>query len=235
VERDLRLGKLDTVSIAGIAVFSALALILGAASQALGLNFPVVPYLQFDVGEVAIVLAFFIFGPVPALVASAVEFAGLMVFGQQIPIGPVLKLFALVSSVGGLWLGSKLVSLFRGGGLGRLMGSGTATSCLVRALVLTIPNYYLLQFYYTPAAIQGLVAYVLQPAFSSVGITVTVSNYLFPVLLFTAVFNVLQMAFVMGVSYVVLRVPSVSQLRMAGKAPWFALVLQKGGKAEGPR
>lgn len=231
MDRELRVGKLDTVSIAGIAIFSALALILGAASQALGLNFPVIPYLQFDVGEVAIVLAFFIFGPVPALAASVVEFGGLMVFGQQIPIGPVLKLFALVSSVLGLWLGSKLASLVRGGGLGRLVSSGTAAGCLVRALVMTVPNYYLLQFYYSPAAIQGLVTF-LQPSFSSVGIGVTDANYLLPVLLFTAVFNVLQMAFVMGVSYVVLKVPSVSQLRIAGKSPWFALFLQKDGKTE---
>ena len=35
------------------------------------------------------------------------------------------------------------------------------------------------------------------------------------------------MALVIAISYVVLRVPSVSQLRMAGRAPWFALVLQR--------
>ena len=216
------------MSIAGIAVFSALALILGAASQSLGLNFPVIPYLQFDVGEVAIILAFFIFGPVPALVASVVEFAGLMVFGQQIPVGPILKLFALASSVGGLWLGSRLVSLLRVRGLGGLVGSGALLGCVVRALVMTVPNFYLLEFYYSPAAIQGLVQYVLQPSFSAVGIAVTGANFLVPVLIFTAVFNVLQMALVMGVSYVVLRVPSLSQLRMAGRAPWFALFLQRG-------
>ncbi|HME18495.1 MAG TPA: hypothetical protein VKF15_02020, partial [Nitrososphaerales archaeon] len=58
-------GRLDSVSVAGIAIFSALATLLAALSQSLGLNFPVVPYLQFDLGEVAIIMAFFIFGPVP--------------------------------------------------------------------------------------------------------------------------------------------------------------------------
>ncbi|MDG6910589.1 MAG: hypothetical protein JRN08_09490, partial [Nitrososphaerota archaeon] len=94
-------GRLDTASIAGSAIFSALAIILAAASQTLGLNFPLIPYLQFDVGEVAIILAFFIFGPAPALVSSLVEFGGLMVFGQNVPYGPLLKLFALVSTVAG--------------------------------------------------------------------------------------------------------------------------------------
>ena len=95
MDRDLKLGRFDTVSIAGTAVFGALALILGAASQALGLNFPIIPYLQFDLGEVAIVLAFFIFGPAPAAASSFVEFLGLMVFGQQIPVGdfPLLQEF----------------------------------------------------------------------------------------------------------------------------------------------
>ena len=227
-------GRLDTVSVAGIAVFSALALIFGAFSQGLGLNFPVVPYLQFDFGEVAIVLAFFIFGPLPATVASFAEFGGLMAFGQQIPIGPFLKLFALLSTVLGLWAGSKLASKVGTPGLSRLVGSGALTAAVFRALVLTLPNLYLLEFYYSPAAIQGLVEYVLQPSFSLVGMGVTVGNFLVPVLIFTAIFNVLQLSLVMAVSYAVLRVPMVSQIKVGGRIPWFATVLRGSGSPSEP-
>ncbi|MDG6909047.1 MAG: hypothetical protein JRM74_01345 [Nitrososphaerota archaeon] len=214
-------GRLDTASIAGSAIFSALALILAAGSQAMGLNFPLVPYLQFDLGEVAIILAFFIFGPAPALVSSFVEFAGLMVFGQQIPLGPLLKLFALVSTVAGLWAGSKIAA--RGGRTSflRLAGWSTALGGAVRALVMTVPNFYLVVYIYGLPAIE---AFVKAP-FAAIGIGLTSSNALLVVLAFTGVFNIIQLAAVMGISSLVLRVPSVPRLRVGGRTPWFADVV----------
>ena len=231
---DTGAGRLDTVSVAGIAVFSALALILGAFSQGLGLNFPLIPYLQFDFGEVAIVLAFFIFGPVPATVSSFAEFAGLMVFGQQVPIGPVLKLFALLSTVFGLWAGMKIASRVGAPGISKLVGSGALVAAISRALVLTFPNLYLLEFYYSPATIQGLVKYVLQPSFALVGVQVTDANFLVPILVFTAVFNVLQLSLVMAISYAVLRVPAMSQIKIGGRVPWFATVLRSRASSGEP-
>lgn len=229
MNRGAEWGRLDTVSVAGIAVFSALALVLGAFSQALGLNFPLIPYLQFDVGEVAIVLAFFIFGPLPALAASFAEFSGLMVFGQQVPIGPLLKLFALLSTVLGLWAGSKLASKVGTPGLARLVGSGAVSGAVLRALVCTVPNLYLLEFYYSPGTIQGLVKYVLQPSFALVGVGVSAANFLVPVLAFTAVFNVLQLLLVVALSYLVLRVPVMAHIKVGGRTPWFALMTQGSG------
>lgn len=228
MRREIGFGRLDTVSVAGVAVFSALALVLGGASQALGLNFPLIPYLQFDLGEVAIVLAFFIFGPVPAIAASFVEFLGLMVFGQQVPVGPLLKLFALFSSVGGLWIGSKLAGRWENAGLGRLVGTGGGAGAALRAAVMTIPNFYLIVFLYS---VQGIESFLKAP-FAILGIGLTDANALGVILAFTAVFNVLQMAFVMGISYLILRVPSVSQLRVGGRAPWFALVIKQ--RTSGP-
>lgn len=215
-------GGLDTPSVAGIAVFSSLALVLAAASQALGLNYPLIPYLQFDVGEVAIVLAFFVFGPVPALASSLVEFGGLMVFGQQIPIGPLLKLFALVSTVAGLWVGTTLASRIAESGLGRLLGAGAMVGAVFRAVVMTLPNYYLIVFLYGLAGIEGF----LKVPFSLAGIGLTDANALGLILLFTGVFNVLQLLVVTSISYFVLRFPAVSQMKVGGKAPWFVSVLK---------
>jgi riboflavin transporter FmnP len=221
VRSDAR-GRLDTTAIAGSAIFSALALVLAGASQALGLNFPLVPYLQFDVGEVAIILAFFIFGPVPALISSFVEFGGLMVFGQQIPVGPLLKIFALVSTVAGMWAGTKIAS--RGGetSLFRLAGWSTAVGAVVRALVMTVPNLYLVVALYGLQSIEGF----LKAPFAVVGIGLTDANALWIILGFTAVFNGLQLLFVMAVSSFVLRVPAVSRVKVGGRTPWFATVLR---------
>lgn len=223
---DLR-GRIDSVSIAGSAIFSALAILLAGVSQAFGLNFPLIPYLQFDLGEVAIILAFFIFGPVPALVSSFVEFAGLMVFGQQIPIGPLLKLFALVSTVAGLWAGAKIAS--RGGttSLMSLTGWSTAIAAVSRAVVMTVPNFYLIVYLYGLAAIEGFV----KSPFSALGIGLTDSNSLAIILGFTAVFNVAQLLVVMLISSFVLRVPSVPKIRLGGRSPWFASVLNQGKSA----
>lgn len=213
-------GRLDTASIAGSAVFSALAIMLAAGSQALGLNFPLIPYLQFDVGEVAIILAFFIFGPAPALVSSVVEFGGLMIFGQNVPYGPLLKLFALVSTVAGLWLGARLALRFQPLSLGRLVGSSGLLGVLVRASLSTIPNYFLLLYVY---GLSGTVSfYGLAKTFSAVGIGISASNSLYLILAFTAVFNATQLALVVGISYLVLRVPAVPRLRVGGRNPWFA-------------
>lgn len=226
-------GRLDTAAIAGSAVFSALAIVLAGASQALGLNFPLIPYLQFDVGEVAIILAFFIFGPIPALVSSFVEFAGLMAFGQQVPIGPLLKLAALVSTVAGLWLGARLVSRARWGSLGGFVGSSGIMGAITRAAAMTVANYYLLIYIY---GLTGTVSYYdLARTFSALGIGLTGSNTLFLILFFSAIFNVIQLVFVMGASYLVLRLPIVNQLRIGGRVPWFTAVLGESKKSTAQR
>jgi riboflavin transporter FmnP len=204
--------------------------VLGAASQAAGLNFPVVPYLQFDFGEVAIILAFFIFGPVPALVSSAVEFGGLMVFGQQIPVGPIEKLLALVSTVAGLWIGSWLASRRGEASLFGLLGWSAAAGGVVRAAVMTIPNYYLIVYFYGLGAIEGF----LKAPFALIGVALTDANALGLILLFTAVFNLLQLLLVMGVSSFVVRVPTVSRIKVGGRAPWFAVVLHGAVRPETP-
>ncbi len=213
----------DSISVAGSAVFSALALVLGGASQALGLNFPLIPYLQFDVGEVAILLAFFIFGPAPAVVASVVEFAGLMAFGQQVPVGPLLKLFALLSTVAGLWAGAKLASRRGKTTLWSLAGWSAAVGAVFRAAVMTVPNYYLIVFLYGLAGITGFLA----APFALVGIGLGGQNALGIILLFTAIFNVLQLALVVAVSSFVLRVPAVAQVKVGGRMPWFVGVVRE--------
>jgi riboflavin transporter FmnP len=215
-------GRLDTPSLAGSAIFSALAIMLAAGSQALGLNFPLVPYLQFDVGEVAIILAFFIFGPAPALVSSIVEFAGLMVFGQQIPVGPLLKLFALVSTVAGLWVGARIASRRGRTSLARMTGWTALFAGGLRAVVMTVPNFYLIVYLYGLAAIEGFV----KAPFAAIGIGLNDSNALLVVLAFTALFNVIQLAAVMGISTLVLRVPAIPRLKVGGRAPWFAEMVE---------
>lgn len=223
--------KLSTLSLAGVAVFGALSAILTILSQFLGLNFPLVPYLQFDFGEVAIVLSLFIFGPVPALVSSSVEFVTLLAIGQNAPVGPLLKLFSMISSIAGIWLGANLASSIRRANMRNVFGLGTAFGAIVRAAVMTLPNYYILVLFNTLFHIQ-IVDY-FSSAFKLVGITITGANALVLVLGFTALFNVLQLLFVMGISFAVLKVPQVNGLKIAGRGLWLTAITQ--GPPEGSR
>jgi riboflavin transporter FmnP len=224
----LERGRIDSVSVAGIAVFSALATLLAALSQSLGLNFPIVPYLQFDLGEVAIIMAFFIFGPLPAAASSFVEFVALMAFGQNVPVGPLLKLFALLSTVGGMWLGSRVASRLRTLTLARVVALCLLFGSLFRAIVMTVPNYYVVVVLYS---LPGIEAFV-KGAFALVGIGITDANALTWILGFTALFNVLQLAFVVALSYAVLRFPPISNLKIGGRAPWFASMAAGRAKPE---
>jgi riboflavin transporter FmnP len=214
----------DSRSLAGMAIFGALAVVLTTISQALGLNFPVVPYLQFDLGEIAILLAFFIFGPVPALVAAFIEFATLMAIGVNVAFfGPELKLIAILSSLLGVWIGLVLVRRMRNPTVGKAMGLGAALGLTLRAIAMTVPNYLLIVYLYT---LSGIIAYV-SSAFKLIGVTLSDSNALVLILSMTAVFNALQFLFVSVASYAIVSLPQVSNTRVAGRKLWILTYLQK--------
>lgn len=214
-----KLGRFDSVSLGGIAVFGALAVVLTTVSQAFGLNFPVIPYLQFDLGEIAILLAFFIFGPVPGLVSAFIEFLTLMVLGQNAPIGPVLKLLSIVASLGGIWFGMAAVSRARSPSFAKAAALGTTLGVVSRVLLLTVANYYLIVFFGGNYALDGLVPY-LAGAFKLVGVGLTSANGLGLILLFTALFNALQLLFVAGVASFLVGLPQVQATRAAGRTLW---------------
>jgi riboflavin transporter FmnP len=224
VANSVRKGRLDSVSIAGIAVFGALSVVLTTLSQGLGLNFPLVPYLQFDLGEIAILLAFFIFGPIPALVSSFIEFATLMAIGQNVAFfGPEFKLIAILSSLLGIWLGISVVSHMERRTVTKAAGLGGGIGMLFRAAAMTLPNYLLIV---SPLfGIQNAV-YTVEAPFKALGVTITDANVLVFILTVTAAFNALQLAFVTAVTYFVMRLPQVQKVRIAGKSPWIITYLQ---------
>lgn len=220
-------GRLDSVSLGGIAVFGASAVVLTTISHAMGLDFPLIPYLQFDFGEIAILLAFFIFGPLPGLVAAFIEFVTLMALGQAAPIGPILKLISILASLGGIWAGVWLVSRTRSPSFGKAAALGAVLGVLSRVLFLTAANYYLIVYFGGEYALSGLVPY-LSGAFKLVGISLTPADGLGLILAFTAVFNVLQLALVVGVTCFVVGLPQVQAARAAGRTLWVVSFLKPG-------
>jgi riboflavin transporter FmnP len=212
--------KLESRTLAGTALFGALAIILTTVSQALLLRFPLIPYLQFDLGEVAILLSMFILGPVPALISALVESAALMFVGQFVPIGPLLKLVAILSSLLGIWIGLRTATKIHSVTLSRLLGFGTAAGVVSRVLLMTVANYLLILVVFTVPGLMFLVA-----PFQLIGITLTVTNALFLVLLFTGVFNALQLAFVSAISALIIHSSQIRNSRVAGRAPWIIAIV----------
>jgi riboflavin transporter FmnP len=157
-----------------------------------------------------------------------VEFVALLYFGQNVPIGPALKLFALLSTVAGMWLGSAVAMRMKAAGVGKVVAFSGVVGSVVRASVMTVPNYVYLLYLVSQYTLGG-VEDTLKASFALVGVTLSDANALAWILGFTAVFNVIQLLIVVGLSYSVLRFPPVSNLRVGGRAPWF--VSLTGGKA----
>ena len=211
-----------SVTIAAAGLFAALAILLTSISQSLVLSFPLIPYLQFDLGEVAIVLALLLFGPVPALAAGFVEFVTLMGFGVNAPYGPVLKLIAVLSSIAGLWLGAYVAKKWFGksGSQSSMLGTSLAFGLLSRVGILTVANYYLVVFIYGLTGPYGIIDFVRGPL-QLVGISITNSNAISLILSLTAVFNALQLILVFAISYLVVREPHVRRSLRSNRMAWF--------------
>ncbi len=183
-----------TVTLAGAAVFSALAALLTLSRAAI--PFPLVPYLQIDFAELPIYIAFFLFGPVAAIITELVHWLFLNITGSDAPLGPAIKLIAVLSTLGGFWAGSAIYSrLVRERGrpavsLSLMFGGGM----LLRVVAMTIVNYIVLV--YVGPVIFGL-NYM---AFARITLVQTTgwqfngdAILLFWVLVFTALYNVINL------------------------------------------
>jgi riboflavin transporter FmnP len=183
-----------TVTLAGAAVFSALAALLTLSRAAI--PFPLIPYLQIDFAELPIMISFFLFGPVAAIITELVHWLFLNLTGSDAPLGPAIKLVAVLSTLFGFWAGSTIYShLARGRGrptfaLSLMFGGGM----LLRVLAMTIVNYVVLL--YVGPVIFGLnyMAFARITLVKSTGWEFSGDAVLlFWVLVFTALYNVVNL------------------------------------------
>lgn len=182
-----------TVTLTGAAVFAALAAILALAKAAV--PFPLIPYLQIDFSEIPIMIAFFMFGPFAGAISAVIQWIFLNFTGSDAPLGPAIKFVAVISTLGGFWMGNVVYRRVKGNTarptLAVLMALGSGI--LWRVIAMTIVNYAVL-LYIAPvffgADYLGFAKITLEKVtgwdFSS---TAKVLAY---TLLFTAVYNVVN-------------------------------------------
>ena len=176
-----------TTSLAGAAVFGALAAILASITQ-LPYPDPGFPFLRIDLTEIIDVLAFLVFGPTVGLLTSFIHYLFLN-FAPSLPVyGPLLKLFSVVSMLLGMWLGYGVYSRILKGRGGRPTGYAVmfGVSAALRAIILTPINYLFLLF-------------VFAPGFSP---SASFLNFYLGGL---AIYNVVQTILATGISYVAIK------------------------------
>ncbi|MGC8556350.1 MAG: hypothetical protein ACP5NG_05045 [Conexivisphaera sp.] len=157
---------------------------LGALAYALSLvqvPFPLVPYLIFDLGEIPIAAVMLAGSPVASLVAAGVYFGILNLIGQFVPIGPALKLAAVLSMLAGLYPFSR-----RGPPSGGPLAAAFALSAAIRVVVMTALNYLVIE-----ALFPGYLGIAAAAALRYLHVQI---SPLALVLLLTAAFNVVQSA-----------------------------------------
>ncbi|MFP3282955.1 MAG: hypothetical protein RXP97_02600 [Nitrososphaeria archaeon] len=157
---------------------------VGALAYALSMvqiPFPLVPYLIFDLGEIPVAAVMLAGSPLSSLVAAGVYFGVMNLIGQFVPIGPALKLAAVLSMLAGLYPFSR-----RGPVSGASFAGAFALSTAIRVVVMTALNFAVVE-----ALFPGFLGIAADAAMRYVHIAMSPLEL---VLLLTAAFNAIQSA-----------------------------------------
>jgi len=184
-----------TVTLAGAAVFAALAALLTLAKASV--PFPLIPYLQIDFSEIPILMAFFLFGPVAATISTIIQWMFLNVQGSDAPLGPAIKFIAIMSTLGGFWFGNVLYQRFKRGTARPILALSMILSNAIawRIVAMTIVNYVVL-LYIAPvffgADYLGFAKVTLESLPLGLRLAST-ADVLIYTLLFTALYNLVNL------------------------------------------
>jgi len=209
------MGKLVTpIKIASSAAFGALAAIM--AVLPLSFPFPILPYLRFDLAEIPVVAAFFLYGPIAGIISSLIYWLILNAVGQFPPIGPALKFLAVVSMLMGAWVGVKASS--RLAGVAKILGASMLAGAAIRILTLTLANYLVLSVLFPDflefarSSLVASLGLTLEPGLGALQLTLVV----------TGLFNLLHIPLSMLPSYVIVRQVLSRRIGSALSRPWLA-------------
>jgi len=182
-----------TITLTGAAVFAAIAAVLTLAKAAV--PFPLIPYLQIDLAELPIMVSFFLFGPLAGIITELVHWLFLNETGSDVPLGPAIKLVAILSTFLGFLLGSAVYPRL---GLGRRPAIGLSLmfglGALVRIAAMTVVNYVVLVYVGPVFFGVNYMAFAKSTLAATTGWQFSGDTaVLFWVLVFTALYNVINL------------------------------------------
>jgi len=133
-------------TIAVLGVFAALIIALNLSP--LKVPAPYAPFLIYQVWEIPIVVAFFIYGGrIASALAVLNTLALLMLFPGALPTGPLYNFAAVISMIAGLLLVKRLIPTKLKGKKEAIAVAGlTASGIIVRTVVMLVVNYSFLSY-----------------------------------------------------------------------------------------
>jgi riboflavin transporter FmnP len=185
------------------------------------------PFLRFDPAEVFSVLAFLIFGPIPAIIAAIVHwiFLSLTSTGSTGPLGPAVKFASVLSTLLGLWLGSMVYQRVIGAHRRMSAALGTMLSFAVAARVglLLVVNYFV--FSYIGPVIFNIqyIEFSQRTLQATLGLQfASPSAVVMAMLLYTSIFNGLHAVFSVVMPYLIFTPLSLKIPEIASGHPWIS-------------
>lgn len=213
-----------SVSLSGGAVFGSFAAVTTVITAGIQPPFPILPFLKFDPAELFSVLAFLIFGPVAGLITATVHWIFLTA-NASTPLGPSVKYAAVLSTLLGLWIGSRLYTRFsrRHHEPSAVLVSMVAVSGLTRVIVLLFINYFV--FTYIGPVIFGI--QYLQFSERTLQTTLGLQfagpwEVLVAMLFYTSIYNALHAAFSVVIPYLLFTPLSLKVPEIASGHPWIS-------------
>lgn len=207
---------------AALGSFTALTTVVTAGVQP---SFPILPFLKFDPAEIFSVLAFLIFGPIPALITATVHWIFLTATASGSPLGPAVKCVAVMSTLLGLWLGCRLYSRLPGRyhRFSVALGSMLALSTVARVAMLLVVNYFV--FTYIGPVIFGIpyLRFSQQTLQATLGLQFAGPwEVLMAMLFYTSIYNAVHAVFSVVVPYMLFTPLSLKVPEIASGHPWIS-------------
>jgi riboflavin transporter FmnP len=213
-----------SVSLTGAAVLGSFTAVTTVVSAGIQPVFPILPFLKFDPAEVFTVLAFLVFGPIPALITATVHWIFLTATAGT-PLGPAVKYAAVLSTLMGLWLGSTVYRRFSGRyhQLSVALALILVLAALTRVAVLLVVNYFV--FTYIGPVIFGFqyLQFGQQTLQNTLGLQFGGTwDVLMAMLFYTSIYNALHAVFSVVVPFVVFTPLSLKVPEIASGHPWIS-------------
>jgi riboflavin transporter FmnP len=213
-----------SVSLAGAAVFGSLAaLSTVVVSPNIQPSFPILPFLKFDPAELFSVLAFFIFGPIAGIITATVHWIFLTAVFTTNPLGPAVKFASVLSTLFGLWLGSRVYQYFASGSRRMFVAFGVMLgfAVIARVALLLVVNYFV--FTYIGPIIFGIdyLGFSQQTLQGTLGLKFAGPwQVLMAMLFYTSIFNGIHAIFSVAIPYVLFAPLPMKIPEIASGHPW---------------
>lgn len=220
-----------SVGLAGAAVFGSLAALSTVVIPArIQPAFPILPFLRFDPAELFSVLAFLIFGPIPAFIVATVHWIFLTATGSGTPLGPAVKFVSVIATLVGLWIGGRvyqrLAALYQS--IWFAVTCMLVFAVLARVGILLIVNYYV--FTYIGPVIFGIdyLGFSQKTLQTTLGLQFAGPwDIVVAMLLYTSIFNILQTFFSIIIPYIIFTPLSVKIPEIASGNPWISKFMKR--------